>query len=163
MSRDFRLSTLLRLRRLGEDSARAELARARAAETAERRRRRGVREVLGEDTAEPTGPGTISAIAAARAAGANLLAELDVVIGERAADAARAEAALAEAAADAARAEAALAEAALQTRRLEKLEQRHRDAVIAEELAAEQSALDEIGGRRPASSSSTSSTGFGED
>ncbi|MET0302812.1 MAG: hypothetical protein ABW040_02070 [Microbacteriaceae bacterium] len=146
MSRDFRLSTLLRLRRLGEDSARAELARARAAETAERRRLRGVREVLGEDTAEPTGPGTISAIAAARAAGANLLAELDVVVGERAADAARAE--------------AALADAALQTRRLEKLEQRHRDAVIAEELAAEQIALDEIGGRRPASAAST---GIGED
>lgn len=133
MSNLFRLAGLLRLRKLQEESVRAELARTRAVAVQRRREEQRVRAVLGESAVDAASAEAVQSIAAARASSSSMLGELDALL-------ARDEEAVASAA-------AAHAEARGHTRRLEKLEERHDARVRAESLRAEQLALDEHAGR----------------
>jgi flagellar protein FliJ len=126
----FSLAALLRLRRLQQDSAAAEVsnARARAAEVASRRRyaKNSLSNLM-----NPSGsPETMRWTAAARAASSSTLGDLSVLEDEW-------ERRMAEA-------RERLAESRAQTIALEKLEERHNEAETKEELRQEQNTLDEI-------------------
>lgn len=130
---DFRLAGLLRLRKLQEEAARAQVARERASEHARRRQDAQVRALLGDSAVEVSSAETVQSIAAARASSSSMLSELDALI-------ARDVAAVAEA-------DAAHGAARARTVQLEKLEERHAARTRAEELRAEQNVLDEHAAR----------------
>jgi flagellar FliJ protein len=133
MARLFSLAGLLRLRKLQEDQAAAEvsIARARAAEVASRQKY--AENSLASRNMPSVDSESMRWTAAARASTASTLAELDALETEWAL---RTEDARARH--DAARGNAL---------GLEKLEARHNDAVTSEALRAEQAALDEISAR----------------
>ncbi|MFJ3383041.1 MULTISPECIES: flagellar FliJ family protein [unclassified Curtobacterium] len=132
MARRFPLAGLLRLRHAEQDRAAAALAAANERMRDAADARTAARRTL-DDTAS-TMPvedaATLSAVAAARAATRGMLEELDAVVQNRRADTDRAQADY-----NAAR-RSALG--------LEKLEEQHTVQTTAEELRAEQNALDEI-------------------
>jgi flagellar FliJ protein len=133
MAAPFSLSGLLRLRRLQEERAGAEVstARARAAEVAARRR---YAENSLSNLLSPNGSSeSLRWTAAARASSASTLADLDVLEEEWLLRM------------EEARARHAAAKAA--TIGLEKLENRHATAQAVEELRQEQAILDEISAR----------------
>jgi flagellar protein FliJ len=130
MAAPFSLAALLRLRRLQQDSAAAEVStsRARAAEVASRRR---YAENSLSNMMSPTGSSeTMRWTAAARAASTSTLGDLSVLEEEW-------QRRMAEA-------RARLAESRAQTIALEKLEERHNEAEEKESLRKEQNTLDEI-------------------
>jgi flagellar FliJ protein len=130
MARDFRLAGLLRLRQVQQDQAASDLAAAndRARESAARQNR--VRATLGGVGVDATSSNVLYAIAAARSSSRSMLAELTAVES-------RDRAAVDDAA-------AAYAQARARSLGLEKLETRHNEARTTEDLAAQQSAIDEI-------------------
>jgi flagellar FliJ protein len=130
MAAPFSLAALLRLRRLQQDSAAAEVstARARAAEVASRRRY--AQNSLSNLMSPSGSPETMRWTAAARAASASTLGDLSVLEDEW-------ERRMAEA-------RERLAESRAKTIALEKLEERHTEAATKEELRQEQNTLDEI-------------------
>jgi flagellar FliJ protein len=133
MARPFSLAGLLRLRKLQEDQAAAEVsvARARAAEVASRQKY--AENSLASFMSPNVDSESMRWTAAARASTASALAELDALDTEwtlRTEDA---------------RARHAAARA--NALGLEKLEARHNAAATGEELRAEQAALDEIAAR----------------
>lgn len=135
MARKFPLAGLLRLRHAEQDRAAAGLAtaneRLRDAADARVAARRSLAD---QGDAQQIGDAaTLSAVAAARAATRGMLEELDAVVQSRRAEADRAQDAYGTAR------RAALG--------LEKLEEQHTVAATAEELRAEQNALDEIAAR----------------
>jgi flagellar FliJ protein len=133
MARPFSLTGLLRLRRLEEERAGAEVstARARAAEVAARRR---FAENSLANMLSPNGSSeSLRWTAAARASSASTLADLDVLEEEWMLRM------------EEARARHAAARAA--TIGLEKLEARHNAEVTREELREEQAILDEVSAR----------------
>jgi len=136
MARRFPLAGLLRLRHAEQDRAAAALAaandRVRDAADARFAARRNLADR--EQTQTVTDAATLSALAAARASTRGMLEELDAVARSRQADADGAQGAY-----NAAR-RAALG--------LEKLEGHHAREQAAEDLRAEQAALDEIAARR---------------
>lgn len=128
----FSLAALLRIRRLQQDRAAAEVStsRARAAAVADRRR------FAQNSLASLTSGGTSEELrwtAAARAASASTLGDLNVLADEM--DQLVSEAA------------ARLSETRAQTIMLEKLEARHDEAAVTEELRREQNVLDEMSSR----------------
>jgi len=129
----FRLAGLLRLRKLQEDSVRAQLARTRATELQRRRSEQRVRNVLGESAVDATSAEAVQSIAAARASSSSMLGELDAL--------------LAQDAAAVTEAEAAHAAAHARTVQIEKLEERHVARTRADGLRAEQLVLDEHAAR----------------
>ena len=130
MARDFRLAGLLRLRQVQQDQAASDLAAAndRARESAARQNR--VRATLGGVGVDATSSNVLYAIAAARSSSRSMLAELTAVES-------RDRAAVDDAA-------AAYARARARSLGLEKLETRHNETQNSEDLAAQQSAIDEI-------------------
>jgi flagellar FliJ protein len=133
MAQPFSLAGLLRLRRLQQDRAGAELstARARAADVAARRR---FAENSLANLLSPNGSAeTLRWTAASRASSASTLADLDVLETEWAARMEEARVKHAAARAD--------------TIGLEKLEVRHDEAAATESLRQEQTALDEVSSR----------------
>ncbi|PCN47610.1 hypothetical protein Csp2054_10850 [Curtobacterium sp. 'Ferrero'] len=138
MPRRFPLAGLLRLRHTEQGRAAAMLAaandRLRDAADARVAARRSLADRADAQPIEDAA--TLSAVAAARAATRGMLEELDAVVRSR-----RTEADAAQEAYRAAR-RAALG--------LEKLEEHHTAAVVAEELRTEQNALDEIAARNRA-------------
>ena len=130
----FRLLNLLKLRRMQEDGARAELARARANEGQRRREEHRVRTVLGDSAVDASSVEAVQSIAAARASSSSMLGELETL--------------LAQDQQAVAAAQAAYAEAKTRTTQLEKLETQHADRVRRDDLRTEQNTLDEHGGRR---------------
>lgn len=135
MANPFSLAALLRLRRLQQDNAAAEVSvsRARAAELAARRR---YAENSLSHLMSPNGSSeTLRWTAAARAASSSTLGDLGVLEDEW-------ERRMAEA-------RARLEEARGKTIALEKLEERHDEAEQKEFLRTEQIALDEISTRSP--------------
>ncbi|WP_144758821.1 flagellar FliJ family protein [Curtobacterium sp. 9128] len=136
MARRFPLAGLLRLRHAEQDQAAAVLAaandRVRDAADARVAARRTLDDT--ESAMSVDDAATLSAVAAARAATRGMLQELDAVVQHRRADA------------DAA--QAAYTEARRSALGLEKLETQHSERVAAEDLRAEQTALDEIAARR---------------
>ncbi|MCA5923513.1 MULTISPECIES: flagellar FliJ family protein [Curtobacterium] len=136
MARRFPLAGLLRLRHTEQDRAAASLAaaneRVRDAADARIAARRSLAD--SEDVRPIEDAATLSAVAAARAATRGMLEELDAVVQSRRADADRAQEAY-----------GAARRAAVG---LEKLEGKHAEQQAAEELRAEQGALDEIAARR---------------
>jgi flagellar export protein FliJ len=146
MARTFSLVGLLRLRHAQQDQAAGRLADANERLRDAADRRVAARRTLEDGPAEVTDAAMLSAVAAARASSRGMLSELDAVAGRR-----RTEAAEAQEAFNAAR-RAAIG--------LEKLEEKHAVIAAAEDLRAEQSALDEIASRtvtaaRPAVPSAT--------
>ncbi|GAB4098621.1 hypothetical protein [Sinomonas halotolerans] len=152
MSPLFRLEGLLRIRQAQRDETAGRLAGARATlgdarAQLEARRAEDGRGGLGratgtaapedtDDGAALTAAAALRAVAAARGAQSRLLADLAGLVAQREAEA-----------------ESLAAEyeaAALEAARLERLEERHRTAAKAAELGAEQTALDDIAGGRPA-------------
>lgn len=134
MSGPFRLAALLRVRRLQEDQAAAELARSnRAASEAQKRSAQATARLAGStfDTSVPVS--VWQALAASRAAMRRDLADADAVVELRRV-AARA-------------AEDAWLAARGRVKTFERLEERHDAQVAVEELADEQKALDEAAGR----------------
>lgn len=128
--RDFSLSGLLRLRRLQQDQAGANVLRARSRASELAAQRTHVREaMLGRDN-DAADISTMHAIAAARASTSSMLADLAAL--EIAA----------QGAVDEATREHALARRAVLS--IEKLETKHIDAARSEELRAEQNTLDEL-------------------
>ncbi len=133
MSKPFSLAGLLRLRHTEQDAAGAALARANARVRDNAATEKRARRALAEFGDEATSTETLRAIAASRQASAVLLSELLSV-------------------SDADLDELATAQDAYNTARarsvgLEKLEHRHHELAVADELKAEQAALDEIAGR----------------
>jgi flagellar protein FliJ len=138
----FPLAGLLRLRHAVEDKAAAELAGANDRMRDAADARLAARRTLEDSATSITEIGDaamLSAVAAARASTRGMLSELDAVVEARRIDADAAQAAY-----NAARRDAL---------GLEKLETRHDEAAAAEELRAEQAALDEIASRRATSTS----------
>jgi len=133
MARTFSLVGLLRLRHAQQDQAAGRLADANERLRDAADRRVAARRTLEDGPAEVTDAAMLSAVAAARASSRGMLSELDAVAGRR-----RTEAAEAQEAFNAAR-RAAIG--------LEKLEEKHAVIAAAEDLRAEQSALDEIASR----------------
>jgi flagellar protein FliJ len=129
----FRLAGIKRLRKLQEDSARAELARTRATEGQRRRQEQRVRTLLGDSAVDATSPEAVQSIAAARASSSSMLTELDALLAR--------DIAAVEAAAD------AHAVAHARSVMLDKLEERHDARARAEQLHAEQIVLDEAAAR----------------
>lgn len=130
----FGLAALLKLRRLGEERAAYDMvrSRSRAAELAhERHQLLDQLSDHGHDARDVRG---IAAIAAARASTSGMLADLEAL--------AAAQRQLV------AQAEEAHRIARREVRTVEKLEERYDEEQRAEELRAEQTALDEIAGRR---------------
>jgi flagellar FliJ protein len=130
----FSLAALLRLRRLQEDRAAAEvsISRARAAEVASRRH--FAQNSLAALMSNGTSSDQLRWTAAARAASSSTLGDLAVLAEEG-------DRQVGEAAAQ-------LAKSRAQTIALEKLEARHDEAELTDELRREQNALDEIPSRR---------------
>lgn len=131
----FRLASLLGLRRAMEDAAATELAQANAdRDRAMKRRADTVRALSGVEF--PQSQVTVASFGAITAARASLSARLtDHMALEQAAEE------------DAERARQAWTEAKTRTAALDKLAERHADAVRAEELHGEQIVLDEIASR----------------
>ncbi|TFD65275.1 flagellar FliJ family protein [Cryobacterium ruanii] len=134
MSRLFPLAGLLRLRRLQKDQAALDLAEANARVAASEARRGRARSALGALGSSPQTIAAINAMAAARSSSRSMLAELDAVgrNHEESLDSA-------ESVFNSARAESVA---------LAKLHERHAAAVLAADLHAEQTVLDEIAGAR---------------
>ena len=131
---DFSLAALLRLRRLQQDRAAAEvsLSRARAAEVASRRRfaQNSLSTLMATDGSSER----LRWTAAARAASSSTLGDLEALASE-------ADRQIEDA-------DAELADTRARTITLEKLEARHEAAELSESLRQEQIALDEISTRR---------------
>ena len=136
MQRGFPLAGLLRVRRLQEEQAAAELAHARSRADREREREQRMRAALGGADDEVTSVEALAALAASRAASRSLLSDLGLLVRER------------EAQAEKARQEHAVTR--VKAAGLERLEERHGAAVAAEDLRVEQHALDEIAGAKSA-------------
>ncbi len=130
MTQHFRLAGLLRLRQLEQDQAAGDLAAANGllAEASERQSKAFAE--LESTASDATGPATLAAIAASRAAARALLADLDVL------EAGRRE--------SAEHARAAFSTARIRSIGLEKLESKHAVREAAEDVRAEQLFLDEI-------------------
>lgn len=130
MARAFALAGLLRLRQIEKEHAASDLAAANALrrDTGERQARAIA--ALHAVPVEATDAGTLFAMAAARASSRSMLADLAALAAEREAEAAAAQ--------------EAFTEAKKRAVGLEKLENRHRAEVVAGELSAEQSAIDEM-------------------
>lgn len=129
----FSLAGLLRLRRLREDQAAAEVGRARSRASEIAAQRHQLIDNLSDHGHEARDVRGIAAISAARASTSTMLADLE---------------ALHVAQADVvAEAEARHRAARRDTLTVEKLEERHDAAARAEELRTEQAALDELAGR----------------
>jgi flagellar biosynthesis chaperone FliJ len=134
MKRVFPLDGLLRLRRMQEEEAAAnvQLARARVAETHERERL--TRAALGSEAVDTmASTSALHAIAAARASSRTMLSELSALTRERAEEAERAGAVHARTKADAGA--------------LEKLAERHAFLLSADDRKKEQIVLDELASR----------------
>lgn len=127
----FKLSAVLRARQAQEDVRKAEVVRARGASTAARRRADERRAALGDSSlpAGGTGRAVVAAIAARQALAAGLAAAHHHI---------------AEADLELAESTDRLADAAKNRRVVERLGERHADAVKARHAAVEQRALDEI-------------------
>ena len=130
MARLFPLAGLLRLRHLQQDKAAGDLAAAnrRLKENAERRTR--VRGALSGTPTDVDSTTALHAAVVARAASRSMLADLEALAVERLSERERTQAVF-----DAARAKSI---------GLEKLEDKHTAGVIAEDLHAEQTVLNEI-------------------
>ncbi|WIB65579.1 flagellar FliJ family protein [Curtobacterium sp. MCBD17_040] len=127
---EFRLTNLLRIRRLQEQQAASDLADANSSVSRVVQRRADIRAQLAGTTVDATGVSTIAAVAGARAAAASMLADLAGM--HRAAEVTRAAAS------------AAYTTARTETLGLEKLEDRHARQEARERERQEQAALDEI-------------------
>ena len=134
MSRLFPLAGLLRLRRLQQDQAALNLAEANARVAASEARRGRARSALGAMGNSPQTVAALNAMAAARSSSRSMLAELDAM-GRNHQDGRDS----AQSAYNAARAESVA---------LEKLHERHAAALLAQDLHAEQTVLDEIAAAR---------------
>ncbi|TFB69646.1 flagellar export protein FliJ [Cryobacterium glaciale] len=134
MSRLFPLAGLLRLRRLQQDQAALDLAEANARVTASEARRGRARSALSAIGNTPQTVAALNAMAAARSSSRSMLAELDAVGRNHQETLDSAQSVF-----NAARAESVA---------LEKLHERHAAAVLASDLHAEQTVLDEIAGAR---------------
>ncbi|MDJ0378135.1 flagellar FliJ family protein [Cryobacterium sp. PH31-L1] len=134
MSRLFPLAGLLRLRKLQQDQAALDLSEANARVAALQARRGRARSALGALGNTPQTIAALNAMAAARSSSRSMLAELDAMgrNHQETLDSAQSNY-------NAARAESVA---------LEKLHDRHAAAVLAEDLHAEQTVLDEIAGAR---------------
>jgi flagellar protein FliJ len=133
MTRSFPLAGLLRLRKLEEDQSASTLSRARVQAAEQSHRSRSARAAFADSDSGATSPAMLAAIAASRASAVTMFAELTEL--ERQHDM---EVELARVAHERAHARAL---------GLEKLEERHDEAVAAEELRAEQIVLDELAAR----------------
>lgn len=142
MSRFFPLAGLLRLRKLQQDQAALDLAEANARVAALQARRGRARSAVGALGNAPQTVAALNAMAAARSSSRSMLAELDA-LGRNHQESLDA----AQSSYNAARSESVA---------LEKLHDRHNAAVLAEDLHAEQTVLDEIAGARWHRSRSTS-------
>ncbi|WP_138445252.1 flagellar export protein FliJ [Sinomonas susongensis] len=131
MNRQFPLAGLLRLRRLEQDQAAARFGAVNAQLRAVGAQQASARADAEEIPSDVDSSAALLAVAAARAASASLLAELDAL------------AAAAEA--ERGKAQHDLTSARARTVGLEKLEARHDALVDAAELAAEQGVLDDLG------------------
>ena len=129
----FSLAALLRLRRLQQDQAAAEVSISRARAAAVATRRRFAQNSLATLTSSNGGWEVLRWTAAARAASSSTLGDLTVLVDE-------AEQQLTETSAH-------LAESRARTVSLEKLEARHDADAFREELRVEQNGLDEISSR----------------
>jgi flagellar FliJ protein len=132
MSKQFSLAGLLRLRHLQQDEAAGQLASANARLDGTSVQRNRARAALGATRADATSTESLYAMAAGRASMRSMLADLDSMIYQQQGEADDADDAF-----KLARAQAIA---------LEKLEAKHNQAVTAEELRAEQAALDELAG-----------------
>ena len=134
MSRLFPLAGLLRLRKLQQDQAALDLAEANARVAASEARRGRARSALGALGNTPGTSAALNAMAAARSSSRSMLAELEA-LGRTEQDTLESS----QSAYNAARAESVA---------LEKLHDRHAEALLALDLHAEQTVLDEIAGAR---------------
>jgi flagellar protein FliJ len=136
MSRNFRLSSLLRARQVQEDVAKSAVSRASTAKETARRAAAAGEAALRATSPPPAGTANavVAAIAAQRAMAAGLAAAWQVA---QASDEHHAER-LDE-----------LAVAATRRRAVERLAERHAEDVQRADLAAEQRAIDEIAARYP--------------
>ncbi|NYD75308.1 MULTISPECIES: hypothetical protein [Leifsonia] len=130
MARAFALAGLLRLRQIEKEHAASDLAAANALRRDAGERQARAIAALHAVPVEATDAGTLFAMAAARASSRSMLADLAALAAEREAEAAAAQ--------------EAFTEAKKRAVGLEKLENRHRAEVVAGELSAEQSAIDEM-------------------
>ncbi|MGN6742208.1 MAG: flagellar FliJ family protein [Amnibacterium sp.] len=129
----FSLAGLLRLRRLREDQAAAEVGRARSRASEIASQRHQLIDTLSDPEHEARDVRGIAASSAARASTSTMLADLEAL-----------HVAQAEVVAEA---EARHRAARRDTLSFEKLEERHEAAARSDELRAEQAALDELAGR----------------
>lgn len=133
MNRQFPLAGLLRVRQVEHDVAVSRLGRTtaqRQATTDQRMRMAGGLAASGTDAVDAA---SLTAIAAARAAAGSMLAALDAREQEQRLEEERAA--------------AEVRDAVRRARGIEKLEARHRETVVAEDLRLGQIELDEIAGR----------------
>ncbi|WP_349899727.1 flagellar export protein FliJ [Parafrigoribacterium soli] len=130
MSRQFSLAGLLRLRHLQQDEAAGQLASANARLDSTSVQRNRARAALGATRSDISSTESLYAMAAGRASMRSMLADLDSMLVQQ-----RAETEQATAAYGTARAKAVA---------LEKLEAKHLETVMVEELRAEQTVIDEI-------------------
>lgn len=146
MSRAFPLAGLLRVRTILQDRAAADLADAHRARNVARDRARDTAQALG-DTMPPEhcDPATWQAVVAGRLS-------LSALLVEREQDFAAAGQVVTQRT-------AAWADARQDTRAVERLEERHDEAVAFEEARAEQIVLDEVAGRRHAVAAAEDPTG----
>lgn len=135
MSRTFRLAGLLRLRRMQEEQAAADLARANAERHAAAERRRTSESLLGGSTLPSVGDDLTWRAAVAGRAALTSLATESVAALELAGERVR-------------QASDHWSDARTRATTLSKLEDRHEAEVRAEEERTEQLALDEVAGRR---------------
>lgn len=146
MSRRFPLAGLLRVRTLAEDRAAAALADAhRRRRLAQESTTRAAARLRGAALDQDADALAWQAAVAARAALSGLLVETEEA--QTAADA------------DVARATDAWSAARRATRAVDRLAERHHEAVVQEELRDEQKVLDEIAGRGPLPSARTTEEG----
>ncbi|MBF0672308.1 MAG: flagellar FliJ family protein [Salinibacterium sp.] len=130
MSKGFSLAGLLRLRHLQQELAAGELSSARGRLDENSLGIERARIALGATSTDVTSTAVLYAVAAGRASLRSTLSDLTALDGQLQGEA------------DAAA--AAFAHARAQTIGLEKLEQKHAEGVAADELKAEQDALDEL-------------------
>lgn len=130
MARMFPLAGLLRLRQVQEEQAASDLAVANARAREIRTRQARARNTLGSTSTEAASTTVLYAVAAARASSRSMLAELDSLDCEH------------QPVLD--QANEAFAEARARSIGLEKLAGRHQQKQTAEELQAEQAAIDEM-------------------
>lgn len=130
MSRAFSLAGLLRLRHLEQDQAAGQLASANARLDSTSVQRNRARAALGATRSDASTTEALYAMAAGRASMRSMLADLEQLLDHQ-----RVEADEANATFSAARAKAVA---------LEKLEAKHTETVLVEELRAEQIIIDEI-------------------